>query len=213
VDYKTGTKLPTREQLEIYSIPFTKSSNYLPINFRVICVDRESHYVWKQNAQETIESANNILGIVNTIIDDNSFTPVISSHCENCSVREECKYSKEYQANGIKRRPRAKRYLTRLRSNYEWKPGQKLPRSMDADFGRNGRKKSASKRKHGLSFSLSKAKKEYRCLKTNKIIQKDEYHFVDHRGQRYCIDAFMELYPERANQLIEGKKARHKDAQ
>ena len=203
VDYKTGLRLPTKEQLEIYSIPFTKSSNYLPINFRVICVDRESHYVWKQNAQETIESANNILGIVNTITNDDSFTPAIGSHCENCSVREVCKYSEEYQTTGIKRRLPAKRYLTKLRSNYEWKPRRKLPKSMDADFGRNGRKKSGSKRKRGLSFSLSKAKKEYQCLKTNKTIHKDEYHFVDHRGKRYCMDAFTELYPERATQIIE----------
>jgi hypothetical protein len=196
VDYKTGLKLPTKEQLEIYSIPFTKNSNHLPIKFRVICVDRESHYIWKQNAQEALESANNILSIVNTIIDDRYFTPRIGSHCKNCSVSEVCKYSKEYQVNGAKKRSPAKRYLTKLRY----------------DFGRNEQKKPSSKRGRGLSFSLSKAKKEYRCMKTNRIIQKDEYHFVNHWGKRYCIDAFMEVYPERANQLIEEKKARYNDA-
>jgi len=50
----------------------------------------------------------------------------------------------------------------------------------------------------GLSYSLSQAKNKYECLKTGKPIQVGEYHFVNHSGKRYSVDAFTELYPERA---------------
>lgn len=203
VDFKTGLISPIKEQLEIYSIPFAYRTDHLPITYRFICVDRESHYIWSNKKEKRDERTNNILNIVNTIVNDTDFLPMVSSYCVNCSVNQECKYSKEYHPNGIQRRPSNKRLLTRLRQRYEWKPGQKMPKSMNYDYKMKKEKLPGISRGNGRSFSLSKAKKEYICLKTKRIIRKDEYHFVDHKCNRYCIDAFMELYPDRANKLLE----------
>lgn len=63
---------------------------------------------------------------------------------------------------------------------------------------------SVSKRRdQGLSYSFSQAKNKYECLKTRRPIQVGEYHFVNHSSKRFSIEAFKELYPERAKQLME----------
>lgn len=61
----------------------------------------------------------------------------------------------------------------------------------------------AKRRDQGLSYSLSQAKNKYECFKTRRPIQVGEYHFVNHSGKRFSIEAFKELYPERAKQLME----------
>ncbi len=209
VDYKTGNRLPIKEQLEIYSIPFTKGKNCSSISFRVICVDRQSHYRWSQNKEEMVKSSRDILSIVNTIINDNSFVPCIGSHCKNCSVRDVCKYSENYEKNGEKSNRHNK--LTRLSSIYEWKQGVIPPKSVNS----KSNKPSTQRRGQGLSFSLSRAKSKYECYKTARPIRIGEYHFVNHGGKRYCIDAFRELYPEHTVELIKKnndklERAKHK---
>jgi putative RecB family exonuclease len=128
VDYKTGMRLPIKEQLEIYSIPFTQGKDYLSISFRVICVDRQSHYRWSQNKEEMIKSSRNILSIVNTMMNDNSFVPCIGSHCNNCSMGHVCEFSENYEKNGEVSNNSNK--LTRLTSIYEWKQGVIPPKSV-----------------------------------------------------------------------------------
>lgn len=64
----------------------------------------------------------------------------------------------------------------------------------------------AKRRDQGLSYSLSQAKNKYECFKTRRPIQVGEYHFVNHSGKRFSIEAFKELYPERAKQLMEKRK-------
>lgn len=125
VDYKTGIRLPIKEQLEIYSIPFVNESHCSSISFRVICVDRKSHYRWSQNRSEIVESSNNILGIIKTITDDNTFAPVISSYCQNCPVQHVCNHAKNYKKNG--KRVRRSNFLTKLRSKHEWKEKFDVP--------------------------------------------------------------------------------------
>ncbi len=119
VDYKTGLRLPTKEQPEIYSIPFVNNSHCPSISFRIICVDRECHYRWSQNRNEMVESSGNILRIVNTITDDKTFAPAIASHCQNCSVQHVCIHSEKYKTNSKK--VHTKTNLTKLSSKYEWK--------------------------------------------------------------------------------------------
>jgi len=128
VDYKTGMRLPTKEQLEIYSIPFTQGKDYSSISLRVICVDRQSHYRWSQDKEEMIKSSRNILSIVNTMMNDNSFVPCIGSHCKNCSMGHVCEYSENYEKNGEVSNNSNK--LTRLTSIYEWKQGVIPPKSV-----------------------------------------------------------------------------------
>lgn len=202
VDYKTGIRLPIKEQLEIYSIPFAQGKNCSTISFRVICVDRQSHYRWSQNKEEMNKSSRDILSIVNTIINDNSFVPCIGSHCKNCSVRDVCKYSENYKKNGEISNKHNK--LTRLTSIYEWKQGVRPPKSVKSKLNKGSNKK----RDQGLSYSLSRAKSKYECYKTMRPIQIGEYHFVNHKGKRYCVDSFRELYPEHGDELI--KKNRDK---
>jgi hypothetical protein len=101
--------------------------------------------------------------------------------------------------------------LTRIRSRYEWKPGQELPKNTNDNYKEKKQKTPGNNKGDGRSFSLSKAKKEYSCLKTKRIIRIDEFHFVDHKGNRYCIDTFMDLYPNRANKLLEAVISHSKD--
>lgn len=75
VDYKTGTRRPAKEQLEIYSIPFCRTSSHPNIDFRIICVDRESHYRWTQNTRGTTETTERILRLTRTIMADHSYRP------------------------------------------------------------------------------------------------------------------------------------------
>jgi len=117
IDYKTGQKMPIKEQLEIYSIPFTNKSDYSSISYRVICVDRESHYRWFHDRNEMIESSKNILHIVKTITEDKTFAPAIASHCRNCSVQHVCIHSEKYKANG--KMVRTRNILTKLSSKHK----------------------------------------------------------------------------------------------
>ncbi|MGB8225416.1 MAG: PD-(D/E)XK nuclease family protein [Sedimentisphaerales bacterium] len=200
VDYKTGERLPIKEQLEIYSIPYTQGKDCPSISFRIICVDRQSHYRWSQNKIEMIKNSKNILSIVNTIMSDSSFVPCIGSHCKNCSMGHICKYSKNYEKNGEVSNISNK--LTRLTPIYEWKHGVVPPKSVKSKLNNS----STPKKYQGLSYSLSQATREYECWKTKRHIQIGEYHFVDHKGKRFCIDAFRESYPDRANELIKKKQ-------
>jgi len=199
IDYKTGLIRPIKEQLEIYAIPFTKSKGLSSICFRIICVDRMSHYIWSLDKEGIIKSRKNILNIVNTIIDDSNFSPAISSACSQCSVRHECKYSEIYKES--KQTSGKNNRLTRLTCAYEWKKATIPPnisvRSPNIRKDNGNRKTNAA-----LSYSLSQAKKKYECSKTRRLIQIGEYHFVNHHGKRFCIDAFMQLYPKRAEQVI-----------
>jgi RecB family exonuclease len=197
VDCKTGIRLPIKEQLEIYSIPFTQGKNCSSISFRVICVDRQSHYRWSQNKEEMNKSSRDILSIVNTIINDNSFVPCIGSHCKNCSMRDVCKYSENYEKNGEISNRHNK--LTRLTYIYEWKQGVMPPKSVKSKLNKG----STKRRDQGLCYSLSRAKFKYECFKTRRPIQVGEFHFVNHSSKRYSIEAFKDLYPERAEQLME----------
>ena len=203
VDYKTGqNRIPIKEQLEIYSIPFTRYQDFSKVDFRVICPDRQSHYRWSLNRKEMAERRKHILGIVNTIINDSDFTPTISSVCSQCSVGYACEHSEIY---GKTKRISGKiNRLTRLTYAYEWKKGVEPPKTVKLKSNTN-RDKTNKRRGQGLSYSLSQAKRKYKCLKTKRPIQVGEYHFVDHKGKRFCVDAFKELYPKRAQQIMEKK--------
>jgi len=203
VDYKTGTRLPVKEQLEIYSIPFTQYNDLSKVDFRVICPDRQSHYRWSLDREEMAERRNHILGIVNTIINDSDFAPAISSACLRCSVGYACKYSENYKKT--KRVSGKNNRLTRLNLAYEWKHGVKPPKIV-GQRSKSHKDKTNKRRGRGLSYSLSQAKSKYECFKTRRPIQVGEYHFVNHSGKRFSIDAFAELYPERAKQLMEKRK-------
>ena len=203
VDYKTGIRLPVKEQLEIYSIPFTRYQDFSKVDFRVICPDRQSHYRWSLDRKEMAERRKHILGIVNTIINDSDFAPAISSACSRCSVRYACKYSKNYKKT--KRVSGKNNRLTRLNLAYEWKHGV-MPPKIVGQRSKSHRDKTNKRRGRGLSYSLSQAKSKYECFKTRRPIQVGEYHFVNHSGKRFSIDAFTELYPERAKQLMEKRK-------
>lgn len=200
VDYKTGIRLPVKEQLEIYSIPFTQYRDFSKVDFRVICPDRKSHYRWSLDRKEMAERRKHILGIVNTIINDSDFAPVISSACSRCSVGYACKYSEIYKKT--KRVSGKNNRLTNLTFAYEWKKGV-MPPKIVGQSSKSHRGKTNKRRSRGLSYSLSQAKSKYECFKTRRPIQIGEYHFVNHHGKRFSIDAFKELYPERAKQLMD----------
>lgn len=203
VDYKTGLGLPVKEQLEIYSIPFTQYQDFSKVDFRVICPDRQSHYRWSLDREKMTERRQHILGIVNTIINDSNFAPSISSACSRCSVGYACKYSEIYKET--KRVSGKKNKLTRLTSAYEWKKGVMPPKIKDQRLKSN-KNKTNKRKSSGLSYSYSQAKNKYECFKTRRPIQVGEYHFVNRHGKRLCVDAFKELYPERAKQLMEKRK-------
>ena len=200
VDYKTGIRLPVKEQLEIYSIPFTRYRDFSKVDFRVICPDRQSHYRWSLDRKEMAERRKHILGIVNTIMNDSGFAPAISSACSRCSVGYACKHSEIYKKT--KRVSGKNNRLTRLTFAYEWKKGI-IPPKIVGQRSKSHRDKTNKRRGRGLSYSLSQAKSKYECFKTRRSIQVGEYHFVNHSGKRFSIDAFTELYPERAKQLME----------
>jgi hypothetical protein len=148
-----------------------------------------------------------ILGIVNTIINDSDFAPAISSACSRCSVGYACKYSKKYKKT--KRVSGKNNRLTRLTFRYEWKKGV-MPPKVAGQTSKSHRYKNNKRRGRGLSYSFSQAKSKYECFKTKRPIQVGEYHFVNHHGKRFCVDAFTELYPERAKQIKEVSKKRGK---
>jgi hypothetical protein len=172
VDYKTGLRCPVKEQLEIYSIPFTQYQDFSKVHFRVICPDRQSHYKWSLNRNEIDERRKHILDIVNTIINDSHFTPTISSACSLCSVRYECEHSEIYKET--KRVSGKSNKLTRLTSNYEWEKGVTPPKII-------GRK------------SMSH---EDKTISPNQVWSVGEYHFVNYRGKTFWIETFKKLYPE-----------------
>ncbi len=198
VDFKTGIRLPVKEQLEIYSIPFTRYRGFSKCDFRVICPDRQSHYRWSLNRKEIAERRKYILGIVNTIMNDSDFAPAISSACTRCSVGYACEHSEIYKKT--KRISGKSNRLTRLNYAYEWKKGVTPPKIV-GQRSKSHKEKTNKRRGHGLSYSLSRAKNKYECFKTRRPIQVGEYHFVNHQGKRLCVDAFTELYPKRAKQL------------
>jgi len=87
VDYKTGLFMPTKEQLEIYSIPLLQDQTISRISYRIICVDRECHYLWETDRSGLINAANRIADIVNHIIGDTIFCRDNNSKCTTCGVR------------------------------------------------------------------------------------------------------------------------------
>lgn len=178
VDYKTGLKNPVKEQLEIYSIPFTQYQDFSKVQFRAICPDRQSHYKWSLNRNEIDERRKHILDIVNTIINDSNFAPAISSACSRCSVRYECEHSEIYRETKCVSGKNNK--LTRLTSNYEWKM-EVTPHKIV------GRK------------SMSN---ENKTISPNQVWSVGEYHFVNYRGKTFWIETFKKLYPEQAKQLM-----------
>ncbi|MHC4558359.1 MAG: RecB family exonuclease [Planctomycetota bacterium] len=205
VDFKTGLRLPIREQLESYSIPFTQYQDFSKIDFRVICPDRQSHYRWSLNREEVAERRKHILDIVNTIMNDNEFAPTINSACSRCSVRYACEHSGIHKKN--QRVSNKNNRLTKLNIRYEWKQGVTPPKTAHSKpKSHGGKTKNKKKRDRGLSYSLSQAKNKYKCLKTGRPIKVGEYHFVNHHGKRFCVDSFSELYPKRAKQLIEKRQ-------
>jgi len=92
--------------------------------------------------------------------------------------------------------------LTKLSKYYMWKPGGTLPMSIVCPNDDMEIKVQHRRLNQGLSFRLVKAFQYYECLKTNRIINSGEYHFANKHGKRYCIDAFMEMFPERAKELL-----------
>lgn len=205
VDYKTGMYRPIREQLEIYSIPFCEASSRPAIDFRVISVDRESHYRWTQDTRDMTELTRRIRGIVGTILADRSYSPIVGSHCRDCGANNACIYSQQEGIAKYKARPSHTPILTRLGSDCEWKNAITPPRSKTRSSTSSVKSDKPARKNDGSSFSFSRAKEQYRCLKTGRSIRRHEYHFVDHRGKRYCVDAFREMHPERALSLMEGK--------
>jgi len=203
VDYKTGLGLPVKEQLEIYSIPFTQYQDFSKVDFRVICPDRQSHYRWSLDREKMTERRQHILGIVNTIINDINFTPSISSACSRCSVGYACQYSEIYKET--KQVYGKKNKLTRLTSVYEWKKGV-MPPKIKSQRLKSNENKTNKRKSSGSSYSYSQAKNRYECFKTRRPIQVGEYHFVNRHGKRFCVDAFKELYPEIAKQVMEKRK-------
>jgi len=203
VDYKTGFGLPVKEQLEIYSIPFTQYQDFSKVNFRVICPYKQSHYRWSLDREKMTERRQHILGIVNTIINDSNFDPSISSACSRCSVGYACKYSEIYKET--KRVSGKKNKLTRLTSAYEWKKGVMPPKIKNQRL-KSKENKTNTRKGRGSSYSYSQAKNRYECFKTRRPIQVGEYHFVNRHGKRFCVDTFKELYPEIAKQLMEKRK-------
>jgi len=123
IDYKTGTRRPIKEQLEIYAIPFNKGKKQLPISFRVICPDRESHYLWTLSLEEVNESSRRIIDIVRVILDDTKFKPNSSSGCKNCQIGNVCKYKGKESMSATSNRLTTPE-LTRLSHTYEWKPNE-----------------------------------------------------------------------------------------
>ena len=119
VDYKTGKMLPIKEQLEIYSIPFIQQNHFSNISFRIICVDRESHYLWSSNKEEMVNSAKKIKTIVNTIVKDITFKPNLSLKCKSCSLKEYCKFAKNNKSARMKSQRIS--FLTKLNCKYEFK--------------------------------------------------------------------------------------------
>lgn len=206
VDYKTGSRLPFKEQLELYSIPFIQENNLSSIKFRIICVDRESHYCWAQNKKEMLDSTQNILGFVDTIINDKNFVPIINSRCQSCSVNHACKYSENYTKKVSKSKPNANNKLTRLTKAYECKQGVEPPKKKHQ---KNKGPKTASggvgnvgKITNPLSYSYKRAGKPYYCILTRKVIYQGEYHFAKKGWNRVSVKAFSELYPIISKQII-----------
>jgi CRISPR/Cas system-associated exonuclease Cas4 (RecB family) len=194
VDYKTGHRPPMMEQLHIYSIPLIQANSCESIRFRIICVDRRSHYVWSHDKSQMAASAQNILGLVQTIRDDRQFTPNIGPHCRDCSMSHVCDPGESPDSIGFVSPVK----LTRLSAAHEWKEGTIPPRK-----ARHSRKASLSGKKTGTgaSFELVPAKTQYRCSHTGRVIEAGEYHFTNHHGKRLCCHAFEELYPSLESHL------------
>jgi CRISPR/Cas system-associated exonuclease Cas4 (RecB family) len=122
VDYKTGMRRPTKEQLEIYAIPFSEDGKkQLPISFRVICPGRKSHYLWTLSPEKVEEKRERILDMVRVILNDTEFKPTSLAVCRDCGVKNACNYGgkKSLPTEGENIRPFD---LTRLSRTYEWKP-------------------------------------------------------------------------------------------
>lgn len=194
VDYKTGHRSPTMEQLHIYSIPLIQERHCDSIRFRIICVDRKSHYVWSHDKSQMAASAQHILNLVQTIRDDRHFVPNTGPHCRDCSMSHMCSREERVDSTGLVTPVR----LTHLSTAYEWKQGTVPPRTAS-----RSRKSSVPGRKAGTgtSFELVQAQTQYRCSHTGRVIEVGEYHFSNHHGRRLCCHAFAELYPAFASQL------------
>lgn len=197
VDYKTGMRLPKREQLELYSIPFGNVAD-TKVRLRYILTGRAYHHVCEVNLEQRKAIKERLSDLVRIIVDDRSFHPVVGSHCDKCGVLTECPYGKRPRKSD---RRRIAENLPRLRTLRPKPPNESKYVYLEAVSEVNRRlgvtSSTSSRRKgNGTSFRYRRAQREFSCVRTGKTIPPGQMHFVDHKSNRITEKAFAIEFPE-----------------
>lgn len=197
LDFKTGVShRPKREQLECYGLPYLLQNDSARIYLRYLFLDRGHHYRWQLRSSDASEVAARIRRLIDTIVTDTRFEPVVGSHCANCGVREHCMYASLAASGTVPEEFRIRRHsLTPIQRRGRDTKSIIYEESAAESIGKTASKRSRSRRS-GLGFDYVCAKCNYVCALTGVSIAAGEYHFASHSGKRIGVSAFRNAHPE-----------------
>lgn len=201
IDFKTGKRSPTREQLELYCLPFAQMPQAKPVRLRYILADKKYHHCWSVTPRRAGKLAKHFRGLVERILKDFSFNPVRGSHCSSCGVSVACMLSDSYGGLYDRRsyKPRVK--LTRMRRRKPNINPFTYSETAEKAAERAKKRRASTRRRGGRSFGLVRAKSMYVCCRSGETISPGELHFANHSGRRMTLEAFEEAFPEAYGQI------------